>query len=197
VPEKLPKLANILFLPANDPPRGENCRFLRLIQELEMLVRDEAMGLSAELERLHELHGIGALSDDEYTVAKAAVIRGERSESVSGPTEQDVQQWAVFLHLSQLLAYVLPPIGLAIPLVIWQYKKIDMPEIESHGKIVTNWILSALIYTVVSGILCAVLIGIPLLLAVLVLSIVYPIIGAVKASHGQVWRYPLSINFFE
>ena len=87
-------------------------------------------------------------------MAKAAVIRGERSEGVSGPTEQDVQQWAVLLHLSQLLAYVLPPIGLAIPLVIWQYKKIDMPEIESHGKIVTNWILSALIYAVVSGI-CA------------------------------------------
>ena len=81
--------------------------------------------------------------DDEYTVAKAAVIRGERSERGSGPTEQDVQQWAVLLHLSQLLAYVLPPIGLAIPLVIWQYKKIDMPEIESHGKIVTNWILCA------------------------------------------------------
>jgi uncharacterized protein len=197
VSEKLPKVANILFPRANDPPPEMNCRSLRLIQELKMLVREEAMGLSDELERLHELHERGALSDDEYTVAKAAVIRAERAEGGNAPTEQDVQQWSILLHLSQLLAYVIPPVGLAIPLVIWQYKKYEMPEIDSHGKIVANWIVSALIYTVVSGILCAVLIGIPFLLAVLVLSIVYPIIGAVKASHGEVWRYPLSINFFE
>jgi uncharacterized Tic20 family protein len=170
---------------------------MRLIQELKMLVRDEATGISDELERLHELHERGALSNDEYTVAKAAVIRAERSAGGNAPTEQDVQQWSILLHLSQLLAYVIPPVGLAIPLVIWQYKKFDMPEIDAQGKVVANWIVSALIYTVVSGILCAVLIGIPLLLAVLVLSIVYPIIGAVKASHGHVWRYPLSIDFFE
>jgi hypothetical protein len=35
------------------------------------------MGLSDEIERLHELHERGALSDDEFTVAKAAVIRGD------------------------------------------------------------------------------------------------------------------------
>lgn len=162
-----------------------------------MLVRDEAMGISDELERLYELHQRGAISDDEYTVAKAAVIRGERPEGATGPTEQDVQQWAVLLHLSQLLAYVIPPIGLVVPFVIWQYKKIDMPEIDAHGKVVANWILSALIYSAASGILCVILIGVPLLLAVLVLSIVYPVIGAVKASRGVVWRYPLSINFFE
>ena len=48
-----------------------------------------------------------------------------------------------------------------------------------------------------SALLCVVLIGIPLLLAVLVLSIVYPVIGAIKASGGRVWRYPFSINFFD
>jgi len=155
------------------------------------------MGLSDELERLHELHQRGALTDDEYTVAKAAVIREERGDVVGVPTEKDVQQWAVLLHLSQYLSYVVPPLGLIAPLVIWQYKKAEMPEIDEHGKIVANWVLSALIYFVASIVLCLVLIGVPLLLALIVLAIVYPIIGAMKAAHGEVWRYPFSIDFFK
>ena len=44
-------------------------------------------------------------------------------------------------------------------------------------------------------VLSLVVIGIPLLLAVLVLTIVFPIIGGVKANNGELWRYPLSIQF--
>jgi uncharacterized Tic20 family protein len=161
-----------------------------------MLVSSEAVGLSEELERLHELHEKGALSDDEFTVAKAAVIRDERAE-IAEFTEDDVSQWAILLHLSQFLVYFLPPFGLVAPFVIWQFKKNEMPEIDRHGKIVANWVLSAMIYLVASIVLCIVVIGVPLLLAVLVLSIVYPVIGAIKASHGQVWRYPLTIDFIK
>jgi uncharacterized Tic20 family protein len=161
-----------------------------------MLVRAEAIGLSDELERLHELHERGALSDDEYTVAKAAVIRREHPE-MAEVTAEDVSQWAILLHLSQLLVYFLPPFGLVAPFVIWQYKKNEMPEIDDHGKMVANWVLSAMIYLVASTVLCLIVIGVPLLLAVIILSIVYPVIGAVKASHGQVWRYPLTIDFIK
>jgi uncharacterized protein len=161
-----------------------------------MLVRAEAMGLSDELERLHELHERGALSDDEYTVAKAAVIRRENPE-MAEVTAEDVSQWAILLHLSQLLVYFLPPFGLVAPFVIWQYKKNEMPEIDEHGKVVANWVLSAMIYLVASTVLCLLVIGVVPLVAVIILSIVYPVIGAVKASHGQVWRYPLTIDFIK
>jgi uncharacterized protein len=154
------------------------------------------MTLSEELDRLRELHQKAALTDDEYTVAKAAVIRDEGSAVRSVPSDRDVQQWAILLHVSQLLGYLLPPIGLIVPFVIWQVKKVDMPEIDEHGKVVANWVLSALIYTVASVILCLVVVGIPLLLAVLALCVIYPVIGALKASSGIVWRYPFSINFF-
>jgi uncharacterized protein len=161
-----------------------------------MLVRAEAIGLSDELERLHELHERGALSDDEYTVAKAAVIRRENPE-MAEVTAEDVSQWAILLHLSQLLVYFLPPFGLVAPFVIWQYKKNEMPEIDDHGKMVANWVLSAMIYLVASTVLCLLVIGVVPLVVVIVLSIVYPVIGAVKASHGQVWRYPLTIDFIK
>jgi uncharacterized Tic20 family protein len=154
------------------------------------------MGLSDELERLHELHERGALSDDEYTVAKAAVIRRENPE-MAEVTAEDVSQWAILLHLSQLLVYFLPPFGLVAPFVIWQYKKNEMPEIDEHGKVVANWLLSAMIYLVASTVLCLLVIGVVPLVVVIILSIVYPVIGAVKASHGQVWRYPLTIDFIK
>ena len=46
------------------------------------------------------------------------------------------------------------------------------------------------------GLLVFVLVGFPLLGILGVLSIVFPIIGAVKANEGTVWTYPLSIKFF-
>jgi hypothetical protein len=108
-----------------------------------------------------------------------------------------VSQWAILLHLSQFLVYFLPPFGLVAPFVIWQYKKHEMPEIDDHGKVVANWVLSATVYLIASIVLCLVVIGVPLLLTVIILSIVYPVIGAVKAARGQVWRYPLSIDFIK
>jgi uncharacterized Tic20 family protein len=40
-----------------------------------------------------------------------------------------------------------------------------------------------------------VLIGIPLLWALLVVGIIFPIIGGIKANDGVLWKYPLSISF--
>jgi uncharacterized protein len=39
-------------------------------------------------------------------------------------------------------------------------------------------------------------IGLPMLLTLIVVAIVFPIIGAIKANDGEVWKYPLSIPFF-
>jgi uncharacterized Tic20 family protein len=30
-----------------------------------------------------------------------------------------------------------------------------------------------------------------------ILAVVFPIIGGLKANNGEVWKYPLSITFFE
>lgn len=34
------------------------------------------------------------------------------------------------------------------------------------------------------------------LLAVAILGIVFPIMGGIKASNGELWKYPMSIPFF-
>lgn len=52
-----------------------------------------------------------------------------------------------------------------------------------------------LIYTAVAAILCIVLIGIPILILLYILNIVFVIIASIKASEGQLYRYPMTIRF--
>jgi len=108
---------------------------------------------------------------------------------------QQVNTWAMFLHLSQLAGFIVPLAGWIVPIVIWQLKKTDMPPLDAHGKVVTNWIISELIYGAVSVVLAFVLIGIPMLVALAVIAVVFPVIGGIKANDGIVWKYPLSITF--
>ncbi len=114
----------------------------------------------------------------------------------TGDVEQQTRQWAMFLHFSLLAGRFVPLAGLILPIVLWQIKKTELPGIDIHGKVVANWIVSELLYLVVSIVLLFVIVGIFFLLGLLVLGVVFPIIGGIKASNGEVWRYPLSIRFF-
>jgi uncharacterized Tic20 family protein len=51
-----------------------------------------------------------------------------------------------------------------------------------------------LIYNIVAGILCLILIGFVLLAILHVLNVVFVIIAAVRASEGQMYRYPLTLR---
>ena len=62
---------------------------------------------------------------------------------------------------------------------------------------VTNWMISATIYAIVSIVLMFVLVGFLTILAVAVMGIVFPIIGAIKANNGELWEYPLTIKFLK
>ena len=151
------------------------------------------MALTDELERLEALRRQGALSDEEFARAKAALING------ATPPLRDLvaetRDWALYLHLSQLLGLVLPVIGWLAPVLIWQMKKTELPGLDVHGKLVVNWLISELIYAVVCGLLCILCIGLPLLIALCLVGMIYPIIGGIKAQNGEVWPYPGAIRF--
>ena len=110
--------------------------------------------------------------------------------------------YCMLLHLSQLLGLTaVPGFGLAVPIVLWALGKDKNAQIDLHGKIVLNWVISCLIYVAASFLLCITIIGavigIPALLVLWILAIVFPIIGAIKANNGTIWYYPLSISFFK
>ena len=111
----------------------------------------------------------------------------------------DWKKWAMFLHLSQFAGLLVPGLGFAAPIVIWQINKDQFPELEAHGKMVTNWIISLLIYTVAASIIGAVTCGIGLVLFVPIalVATIFPIIGGIKASEGVFWPYPITIPFLK
>ncbi len=105
------------------------------------------------------------------------------------------RQWGLFLHLSQFAVFIVPIIGIVAPIVLWQIKKDEIPVLDAHGKMITNWIISSFIYSIISIVLMFVLIGFLTFFALMVMSVVFPIIGAVKANNGELWEYPLTIKF--
>ncbi len=104
--------------------------------------------------------------------------------------DKETRLWAMILHLSVLAGYAVPFAGLVAPIVIWQIKKEELPAIDAHGRMVANFLISMFIYGVIAGLLLFVLIGFPLLIALSVIGVVFPIIGGIKANNGELWKYP-------
>ena len=110
----------------------------------------------------------------------------------------DEKQMGLFLHLSGLAFALVFPIGIVLPIVLWQTQKDKMPALDAHGKMVTNWMISATIYGVISFVLMFVLVGFLTGAAVWLMAIIFPIIGALKANNeGELWEYPLTIKFLK
>ena len=103
--------------------------------------------------------------------------------------------YCMLLHLSQLFGVTY--VGFAVPIVLWALGKDKSTQIDLHGKIVLNWLISLFIYLFAAGVLCFALVGFLILPVLMVLAIAFPIIGAVKANNGEVWHYPLNIRFFK
>ena len=105
--------------------------------------------------------------------------------------------YCMLMHLSLFAGAVIPGAGLALPIVMWAVNKEQSETINAHGKNILNFIISMFIYAVASGVLMLVFIGFFTLIAIGILSFVFPIIAAIKANNGEYWPYPLCIRFFK
>lgn len=105
------------------------------------------------------------------------------------------RELAMWLHLSLFAGHVVPFGGIVVPIVLWQTQKEKYPELDVHGKNAVNWIITFVLGMCLFVPLSFVIVGIPFLIALLVLNVVFPIIAAIKANEGTVWNYPLSIRF--
>ena len=121
---------------------------------------------------------------------------GVQETAAAKEVNKDARMWAMFCHLAGLGGLLIPIVGnIVAPLVIWQIKKDDFPFVGQQGKEAVNFQISMSIYGFVAALLCFVCIGIPLLVAVYVVDVVFLLIAAVKANNGYHYRYPLTIRF--
>jgi uncharacterized Tic20 family protein len=117
-------------------------------------------------------------------------------DEIQGPPVVSDHSLETLCHLLGLAWLTpIPFANVLAPLVLWLWKKDVNPGVNAHGKEAINFQISMSIYAILAGLTLLVVIGLVLLPAVLVTNIVLVIIAAVKASRGEIYRYPLTIRF--
>lgn len=99
-------------------------------------------------------------------------------------------------HLTQLLTYITGFGGLIVPLILWLTQKDKVEGMDEHGKSIVNFQLSLILYVII-GIPAIFLfgLGILLLIAVGIASVVIPIVNAIRANNGESPSYFMTIRF--
>jgi len=105
-----------------------------------------------------------------------------------GPSGND-KIWSILSHLSALLG-----VGIILPLVVYLAMRHDSPYVAENAREALNFHISVLIYGLCCIPLVFVLLGIPMLIALVLGSLVLAIIAAIKASDGEAYRYPLTLR---
>jgi uncharacterized Tic20 family protein len=113
------------------------------------------------------------------------------------PWNMEIHSFCMLMHLSQFAGYIVPLGGIILPIIMWTTNKDKSPLIDQHGKIIINWMISLLIYTIISSILILLIIGIFALIALFIMWFIFIIIGAIKANNKEIYNYPLSIQFLK
>jgi len=113
-------------------------------------------------------------------------------------SSRDVRTWNVLCHATALAGFFVPWAGHIVgPLIVWLAKRGDSSEIDEHGKESLNFQISMLIYNVIAGVLCLVLIGFIILPILHILNLVLVIVASIQASEGKFYRYPLTIRLIK
>jgi len=123
-----------------------------------------------------------------------------RTNEASNPTQsttpmrdRDTSQWAMFIHFSILAGWIVPIGGLIVPIILWQLKKDELPGTVAHAHVVLNWIVSSLVYAMICFILTFIVIGIFGFIALGLATVIFAIVGGIKANEGELWEYPGTI----
>jgi hypothetical protein len=117
--------------------------------------------------------------------------QGPYAEPADNPISDTDRHFGVGIHLSPLAAIVAGPLILA-PLVLWLIRKDKSSFVDDHGRETINALISFVIYHVVAVITLIGIIALPVLYIVGIVSLIR---GAVAASRGEYFRYPVTIRF--
>lgn len=99
------------------------------------------------------------------------------------------RKYTMLMHLGQLL----PGIGYFIPLVLWLINRKESDVVDEHGKIIANWMLSLIVYCLISIVLHVYIVAGVFAL----LNFIFIFKGTYLAYKDEAWEYPLSIQFFK
>jgi len=152
-----------------------------------------------DLKTLDELRRNGTITEEEYQREKDKIFNntGYQSNNDSPLFGMSENSYVALMHISQLAGFILPGLGFFVPLILWLINKDNNARVDANGKEIMNFIISMIIYAVISGVLVIILIGFVLLGLIVVLEIACAILAAISATNGGNYRYPLTIRFLK
>ena len=120
---------------------------------------------------------------------------------------QNDKTYSSITHLSSFAGWIFPFGNVIAPLVLWIAKKNESVYIDNHGKAAVNFQLSLMLYGFLLALLIipitiftlglgliAVILGI---IPIIILIIVSIISASIKATHGEYYHYPFTIEFIK
>jgi uncharacterized Tic20 family protein len=102
--------------------------------------------------------------------------------------------WASICHLT---IFILPVFWFPVvpALVAWLVRRNESPFIDDHGREVVNFHITMLVYAGIVFCLKFICIGWLLVIPLAAFGYICAVIGAVSASKGRYFRYPMCLRF--
>jgi len=128
------------------------------------------------------------------------------------PTVQEKNS-ALFAHLASFGSLIFPFGNIIGPMIVWLIKKDQSAFVDEHGKESLNFQITYTIILLIlvglgagfaissgfrgfeGGIALSIIFFLILIIFYALMALVFVIIAAVKASKGEMFRYPMSIRF--
>ena len=108
-----------------------------------------------------------------------------------GTSSSDANTLALFAHLLGIFT------GFIGALVIWLIKKDEGGFVASESKEALNWQITVCIGYVIGYLTSCIVIGLVILPVLYICNLIFCILGAVSASKGTPYRYPVAIRLIK
>lgn len=103
------------------------------------------------------------------------------------------RNWALAAHIGSILTAWFA-LGLVAPLIVLLVRGGQSPFVRRHAVESLNFQINALVYTLIFFLLVFVLIGFALLPLYGIFYVICVVLGTVRASGGEEFRYPLTVR---
>ena len=133
--------------------------------------------------------GPGAIPTDTPTDIPAGSPSGGPAYSSMKPSDE--RTWAMLAHLGSFVAAYIA-LGLLAPLIVLLVKGNESAYVRAHSVESLNFQITALIAALVSIPFVFILIGIPMLIVIGVLYLIWVIQASLAANRGEYFRYPVN-----
>jgi len=105
------------------------------------------------------------------------------------------QTWGTISHLSALVGFLGIPFGHIIgPLVVWLIKGQSSAFVEDQARESLNFQITISLLEVVAWVLTLIFVGWAILAILFLANLVLVVLGAVRASSGEAFRYPFNLR---